>query len=80
MIEQWTMAFAKRDLKTGFLVAWRIDRAPMSCGWNVMLKGGTNYGPLVDARTKQARVFRTLEAAVSALEGIGFKVESLHRG
>ena len=32
-----------------------------------------------DARTKSPRVFKTLDAAVSALEQVGFKVEGLSK-
>jgi hypothetical protein len=76
-IDQWTLAQAKRDHRIGYLTFFRIERAPMRDGWNIILKGGTNNGPLVDARSSDARVFKTLEAAVSTLEKIGFKVEAV---
>lgn len=77
MIDSWTMDLAKRDFSIGYLESFQIDRALLANGWNVRLKGGTNRGPLVDAREKKPRVFKTLDAAVVALEQIGFKVESL---
>lgn len=80
MIDSWTMEYAKRDFGIGYLETFRIQRAIMGEGWNVHLKGGTNRGPLVDARTKTARSFKTLDSAVSAIESIGFKVDSLARG
>lgn len=79
MIDSWTMELAKRDFSIGYLETFHIERAPMVHGWHVMLKGGTNRGPLVDAREKKPRVFKTLDAAVVALEQVGFKVESLGR-
>lgn len=80
-VDQWTMVQAKRDFAIGYLTEWRIEAAPMaSRSWNVLLRAGTNRGPLVDARTKQARVFKTLDAAVSAITEVGFKVDALYRG
>lgn len=75
----WTMAQAKRDFEIGYLTDFHIERAQMVAGWSVSLKGGTKRGHLVDARAKSARVFKTLDAAVLALEQIGFKVEGLDR-
>lgn len=77
MIDSWTMDLAKRDFQIGYLESFHIDRASMTTGWHVFLKGGTNRGPLVDAREKKPRLFKTLDAAVIALEKIGFKVDSL---
>lgn len=77
MIDSWTMDLAKRDFSIGYLESFYIERALLSLGWHVMLKGGTNRGPLVDAREKKARLFKSLDAAIAALEQIGFKVETL---
>jgi len=76
MIDSWTMDLAKRDFSIGYLESFRIERAPMLDGWHLFFKGGTNRGPLVDAREKKPRLFKTLDAAVISLEKIGFKVES----
>lgn len=75
----WTMAQAKRDFEIGYLDDFHIERAAMQAGWSVALKGGTKRGHLVDARAKSPRVFKTLDAAVLAIEQIGFKVEGLGR-
>lgn len=80
MIDDFTMAQAKRDFKIGYLETFEIHRSIMFTGWNVILKGGTRKGPLVTARGSQAREFRTLDSAVSAVESIGFKVEGLYFG
>jgi len=79
MVNAWTMAQAKRDFQIGYLTDFQIQRAAMLSGWWVSLKGGTNRGHLVDARAKEPRLFKTLDAAVIALEQIGFKVEGLGR-
>jgi hypothetical protein len=73
------MDLAKRDFKIGYLEGFHIDRAIAGNGWHVYLKGGTNRGPLVDAREKKPRLFKTLDSAVNAIEQIGFRVESLWR-
>lgn len=75
----WTMVQAKRDFEIGYLTDFHVTRAALGDGWNLMLRGGTNRGSLVDARSKSPRVFKTLDAAVSALEQIGFKVEGLSK-
>lgn len=79
----YTMLFAKKDLQAGYLTGYQIDRVSMEYGWTITLRAwGTTKsraatGWLVDARTKKSRVFKTLDAAVKALEQIGFKVDSL---
>jgi len=73
----WTLEQAKRDFQIGYLEGFHIDRAVMEGGWHVYLKGGSASGPLVDARKRAPRLFRTLDGAVATIEQIGFKVESL---
>lgn len=75
----YTMADAKRDFKMGYLAQYVIDRNVLSPGWRVKIGPERNQvlHPLVDARTKHWRLFKTLDAAVSALEEIGFKVNVL---
>lgn len=78
-MEIWTLANAKRDFRIGYLEEFWIDRAVLGAGWQVRLKGGARHGWLVDARSQTPRIFQTLEAAVSSVEKIGFKVISLGR-
>lgn len=75
----YTMADAKRDFKMGYLAQFVIERNVLSPGWRVKIGPERNQvlHPLVDARTKQWRVFKTLDAAVSSLEEIGFEVNVL---
>lgn len=76
----WTMALAKRDFEIGYLQDYRVERVALQSGvWIVELKGGTARGHLVDARSKSPREFKTLDAAVSAIQAIGFRVEGLCR-
>jgi hypothetical protein len=79
MIDQWTMAQAKRDFMIGYLESYEIERAFIGQGWVVRFKGGTNRGPLVDARSHEARIFKTLDAAVVAIEQVGFRVDALFK-
>lgn len=75
-----TIAQAKRDFEIGYLTEFSLRRWPLAgMGWFVWLGKGNAAGWLVDARTKQPREFKTLDAAVSSLESIGFKVEELIR-
>lgn len=75
----WTMSEAKRDFSIGYLTDFSIVAAPFG-GWNVLLSGGSRRAVLVDAREGESRIFKTVDAAVSALGQIGFRVESLTRG
>jgi len=80
-LDDFTMAQAKRDFSIGLLTDFHIQRVVMGSGWCVWLGGaGYHRGPLVDARSNKLREFKTLDAAVSALEQIGFKVEGALRG
>ena len=71
-----TLKQAKRDFQVGFLTVFRIDSV-VGGGWSVYLGTGNAAGWLVDARSHQPRVFKTLDAAVVALREIGFAVEVL---
>lgn len=75
----YTMADAKRDFKMGYLAQYAIERNILAPGWRVKIGPERNQvlHPLVDARTKQWRLFKSLDAAVSALEEIGFEVNIL---
>jgi len=77
-----TIAQAKRDFEIGYLTQYRIERAPMQAepGWMVHLGQGMAAGWLVDARSQEPRVFKTLDAAVSSLVSIGFEVNALFQG
>lgn len=77
----WTMAQAKRDFQLGNLTSYHITRSIMQDGWSLWLHAAaTTQGPLVDAREKTPRKFKTLDAVVAALEAIGFKVDALEKG
>jgi len=75
----YTMADAKRDFRLGFLDIYYLERNVLAPGWRIQLvpARSSNSHPLVDARSKEWRLFKTLDAAVAALEEIGFKVVSL---
>lgn len=75
----YTMADAKRDFRMGYLAQFVIERNVLSPGWRVKIGPERNQvlHPLVDARTKQWRLFKSLDAAVSSLEEIGFEVNIL---
>lgn len=74
-----TMAIAKHDFKIGYLTVFAIARPFFdNSGWIVSLGSGLQQGSLVDARTKEPRIFKTLDAAVKAVEEIGFQVTQLN--
>lgn len=73
----YKMNDAKRDFSNGFLKKFRIEKNPMGLGWLIFLGEGKTSGHLVDARLKQPRNFKTLDAAINSIEEIGFQVISL---
>lgn len=75
-----TLAQARRDHEIGYLTTWRIERAPMGPGWVIHLGQGMGAGYLVDARSKQPRVFSSLDSCVRVLRDIGFGVDALFAG
>ena len=76
---KYTIQQAKRDFELGYIRSFRVERAPMEYQtWRVYLFDmGDNQGVLVDFRTKNERHFKTIDAAVSALESIGFEINLL---
>lgn len=67
---------AKRDFENGHLSRYAIQRTPMESTWQVWL--GNHAGWLVSQRDKTTpRKFKTLDAAVAAVEEIGFRIKSL---
>lgn len=78
-MQNYTLAQAKRDFELGYLKSWRIEKVPMG-GWLVSLGSGVSAGHLADVRTKQARVFKSLDGAVSTVEAVGFQVNALLHG
>jgi hypothetical protein len=85
-MSDYTMAQAKRDFERGFLKGFEIlyldgrlfTNTPTGYSITIESKLGMDgIGRLVDAKTKQERVFKTLDAAVSALRQIGFSAHRL---
>jgi hypothetical protein len=79
MHTKWTVAQAKRDFEIGYLTDFSFERFRLDGGaeWSIKLAGGSARGVLVDARSKTPRTFRSLDAAIAAVESIGFRVEGL---
>lgn len=77
MSSNLTMANAKRDFAAGFIKSYSIDRN--MAGGSVFLHGQSklNEGWLIDARQKKPRVFKSLDAAILALNQIGFNTKRL---
>jgi len=73
-----TMSEAKRDFEAAYLKAFYVlpDLEPGS--WNLDLEDiNGRRGFLVDARSRQARIFKTSDAAIAAAREIGFQVKGL---
>lgn len=75
----WTLAFSKSAYEHGIVDDAVIVRAPMEDGWNVLLVtvDASSKHLLCDAHDKRPRLFKTLDAAVRAVETVGFVVASL---
>ena len=79
-MKTWTVADAKRDFARGLLVSARIERGVMVSSWAIWIKGKLiedGEGLLVAAHGHDPRVFQTVDAAIRALESIGFQVGEL---
>lgn len=74
-----TVSHAKKNFDFGFLTGFSIDSTVG--GWILLLrqKGYSIDLALLDARNHEPRVFKTLDAAVSAAESIGFEVLRLSK-
>lgn len=75
-----TMAQAKREFELGMHRGFRIDRINqlnyVVLLYSTIATPNTKHSEtLDDARTRQPRAFKTLDAAVRSLEMIGFKVD-----
>jgi hypothetical protein len=70
---------ARRDVASGQLTSATLLRLPMSAnGWTVRLSGAKGgAGMLLSLQTLEAACFTSLDAAVAALEQMGFTVDQL---
>ena len=73
------MEQARRDFATGRLNGAVLIRVPMSgSDWTVRLNGAKgDAGMLLDIKTLEPQIFRSLDGAVQALEKIGFSFSQL---
>lgn len=83
----YTMAQAKRDFERGFLQGWELWETGSMMGqpasWTVKIEsklGMDGIGYLVDARTKNPRMFKTADSAISAIRQIGFRAQRIISG
>lgn len=72
-----TMAEAKKLFEFGHFEGFYLADDGMGGGWWLNLESKSGLMTLVDARTKRARVFKTLDAAINAARQIGFKATVL---
>lgn len=72
-----TLAQAKRDFEFGLIQSVMIQRVFESAVVELTYRGKSVPEPLVDARTKKPRQFKTLDAAVRSIEEIGLSVSAL---
>jgi hypothetical protein len=71
-----TLTQAKRDFENGYLQRYVVQRTPMASTWQIWL--GNQAGWLVSQRDEaKPREFKTLDAAISALESIGFRITAI---
>lgn len=73
-----TMAQAKDYFQRDLLAAYAVGRVLDYWLVRMQFKDSGGEFPLVDARSKQPRHFKTLDAAVRAIEEVGFDVSQLN--
>lgn len=79
-IMDYTSAHFKMLFETGGLLSWSIERHAMSNEWVVsfFLRGfPSSPSFLIDTRRKEVKTFKDLDAAVRAVEEIGFSVKKI---
>lgn len=76
---RWTIEQAKRDFSMGYLSGYSLHRFQLENSyWLVyLIDDHKAEGPLVDARNREPRRFKTLDSAVNAIEQCGFSVDAL---
>ncbi|MEO7496531.1 MAG: hypothetical protein ABIT83_10975 [Massilia sp.] len=74
-----TMEQARRDFAAGRLKSAALLRVPMrQCEWTLRLAGAKgDAGMLLEVKTLGSQVFTSLDAAVAAIEEIGFSFSQL---
>lgn len=78
----YTLAEAKKMFDQGLLRKFFVSRAVMHAdcwvlSFNAPAAGLGGQAALVDARSGQQRVFKSLDAVLNTVEKVGFKVECL---
>lgn len=79
-MSDWTMQDAKRDFERRLLRSACLVALPMASGWSVSIRstlGMDGCGWLLDARKREPRQFKTADAAIRAVQEIGFEVVKL---
>lgn len=68
---------ARQFFNLGMYSGWEMYRNPMGEGWVLVLvtKLEKRRMVLIPQRSEQPKVFRTVEAALRAVESIGFQVD-----
>lgn len=78
-MSDWTLAQAKKDFNRGLLKQVRIVAA-MPGTWSVQITSILaldGKGWLLDAKKKEPRQFKTLDAAIFQIREIGFEVRQI---
>lgn len=66
---------AQKFFKLGLIANWRIERTPMADSYQIHLG---DFGYLASQREKAApRQFKTLDAAISAVQEVGFFINAI---
>lgn len=61
----------------GVIDKWKIEKEAISGDWLVSFQVGLSWSYLQDVRRKQVKRFKSLDAAISALQFVGFEVKEL---
>lgn len=59
----------------GVIIDWRIEYQLISRDWLLSFQVGSSRSYLLDVRRKERKVFKSLDAAASALRSIGFDMQ-----
>lgn len=74
-ISMMTVQEAVQARGFGYLSGASVQR--VEGGWSLQVSGGSLRAWVCERREKRVRVFKSLDAAITALEGLGFSVDGL---
>lgn len=78
MSKQITISVAKDYFSLGVISRFQLLRPPMDIGWTLFIEGKSGNSWTLATSRNEVRVFKTLDAAASAIEEIAGRLETFY--